>query len=411
MRRLLNVNSYHYRRGGSDAVYFEHARVFGQLGWENAYFSMKYPKNVDSEWSKYFVDELEFGFDYTFLQKMVMASKVVYSFEAQRKLEQLLGVFKPDIAHLHCIYHHLSPSILPVMRKHGIPVVMTAHDLKLACPAYKMLNAGGICEKCKDGSVLNVVKNRCIRGSLGASAIVAVESALHGVGGLLNTYYKHLSAIVAPSHFYREKLIEWGWDAKRVVYIPNFSDVPDQVSGKPGQYILYFGRLSFEKGVHTAIAAAAAAGVELVIAGTGPDDSKLKALAQELKAPVRFVGYQSGAALHQLVDDCRAVVLPSEWYENAPMTVLESFARGKTVIGATMGGITEMINEGENGWLFESGNAAALAQAYAQVMGESDSRLLEMGMGGRQLVQEKFSRSRYVEEMSRLYDGLLAAPH
>jgi len=160
MPRLLSINNYHYRRGGSDVVYLDHAALLEEQGWSNGFFSMHHPKNFETSWSKYFVDEIEFGHAYSMGQKLAMASKVIYSMEAQRKLERLLKDFPADVAHLHCIYHHLSPSIIPTLRDAGVPVVMTAHDLKIACPAYKMLNNTGVCEKCKGGNLLNVVKHR-----------------------------------------------------------------------------------------------------------------------------------------------------------------------------------------------------------------------------------------------------------
>src|SRR5690606_2863211 len=142
--RLLSLNSYHYRRGGSDVVYLEHDELFREMGWQTAVMSMHHPKNIASPWSAYFVDELEFGQTSGLLDKIVKAGKVVFSLEAQRKLRSLLQVFPADVAHLHCIYHHLSPSVLPVLHQAGVPVVLTAHDLKIACPAYKMLNGDGI---------------------------------------------------------------------------------------------------------------------------------------------------------------------------------------------------------------------------------------------------------------------------
>src|SRR5262245_1560421 len=153
MPNLLSVNSYHYRRGGSDAMYLDHAALFESEGWHNAFFSMRHPANLPSPWSRHFIDELEFGGDYGLLRKIGMAGKVVYSFEARRRLRGLLAEYRPDIAHLHCIYHHHSPSILSVLKQAGVPMVLTAHDLKIACPAYKMLNATGVCERCKTGSV------------------------------------------------------------------------------------------------------------------------------------------------------------------------------------------------------------------------------------------------------------------
>lgn len=404
MPRLLNINSYHYRRGGSDAVYFDHAALMEELGWSNGFFAMHHPKNFDTPWSRYFVDELEFGHAYSLPQKLSMASKVIYSFEAQRKLRTLLSDFRPDVAHLHCIYHHLSPSILPVLSKAGIPVVLTAHDLKIACPAYKMLNDTGICERCKDGSVLNVIKHRCVRGSLAASTIVAAESGLHG---LLGTYRKHVSKVVAPSQFFLEKFVEWGWPREQFSYIPNYVDAARcEPEFTPGQYFLYFGRLAPEKGVGTLLRAAARAGVTLKLAGTGPEEAALQALNAELGNVGEFLGYRSGADLHALIKGSRAVVLPSEWYENAPMSVLESFAFGKPVIGARMGGIPEMIEPGENGWIFESGNAEALAALLSQVSAMPVHHLERVGRQARALVEQRFNRASYVNSMVNLYAEL-----
>lgn len=404
MPKLININTYHYRRGGSDVVYFEHANLMQQQGFENAYFAMHHPKNEATPWSRFFIDELEFGHAYSLKQKLAMAAKAIYSFEAQRKLRQLIDEFKPDIAHLHCIYHHLSPSILPVLHKAGIPTVMTAHDLKIACPAYKMLNATGICERCNQGSVLNVLKHRCIRGSLAASAIVTLES---GLQRSLQLYRRYLTKIVVPSQFFIEKFVEWGWPREQFVYIPNYVDAQQFTpQTTPGNYYLYFGRLAPEKGVGTLITAAAKAKVTLKIAGTGPEQESLQALNASLGHPAEFLGFQAGAALHQLVQNSRAVVLPSEWYENAPMSVLESMAMGKPVIGAQIGGIPELITA-DTGWTYTSGSVEQLTDLLAEVDLQSNERLTDIGVSARELVEKKFGKKRYVDSIHSLYRDLI----
>ena len=298
MPKILSINNYHYRRGGSDVVYFDHAALMVELGWENGFFAMKHPKNLPTPWSRFFVEEIEFGHAYSLPAKAAMAAKVVYSCEARRKLRRLLAEFPADVAHLHCIYHHLSPAIIPVLCRAGVPVVMTAHDLKIACPAYKMFNRTGICECCKRGNFLNVVRHRCIRNSLAASAIVAVETGLHR---LLRTYSK-LSKIVVPSRFFLQKFVEWGWPAETFVYIPNFVDAKQfEPNFEPGSYFVYCGRLSPEKGVATLLRAAKTAGTPLKIVGAGPMESELKSLQQELCGDVEFLGYRCGGELHDLI--------------------------------------------------------------------------------------------------------------
>jgi glycosyltransferase involved in cell wall biosynthesis len=373
-------------------------------GWKNAFFSMHHPKNLASQWAQYFVDEIEFGHEYSFTEKLSMASKVIYSFEAQRKLRQLIKDFKPDVAHLHCIYHHLSPAIIPVLKEAGIPVVMTAHDLKIACPAYKMLNSAGICERCKEGSVINVIKHRCVRGSLAASVIIAVESGLHRY---LDTYRKHLDRVAVPSQFFLEKFVEWGWPREKLVYIPNYVDLNQfEPLYTPGNYFIYFGRLAPEKGVGTLIRAAAKADLPLKIVGTGPMEAELKKLSEQVGGGAEFLGYQTGNELHNLVRGARAVVLPSEWYENAPMSVLESYSLGKPVIGANIGGIPEMVIHNETGWIFESGSIDNLVECLKESAITDDKTITKMGKNGRDFVQTTFSRQRYLDSMLELYSGL-----
>lgn len=399
--RLLSLNSYHYRRGGSDVVYLEHDALFRELGWETAVMSMHHPRNLESPWSQYFVEELEFGNAHGLADKLVKAGKAIYSFEAQDKLRKLLSVFPADVAHLHCIYHHLSPSVLPVLHEAGVPAVLTAHDLKIACPAYKMLNSGGVCERCRTGSVLNVIRHCCVRDSLGASIIVAMES---GLSRLMNTWQKYLGRVVAPSHFYRNKLIEWGWPGHQVTYVPNYVDVNAfQPSFKPGDYLLFAGRLAPEKGVATLVRAAVRAGVRLRVAGTGPLEQTLKALPDAER--IEWLGFCSGDALWEQVRGARALVLPSEWYENAPMSVLEAFASGKPVVGADIGGIPEMITP-ETGWVFPSGDVEALAAVLADVFARSDDDIAGMGRQARAHCSAHFNRARYIEGIETVYREL-----
>lgn len=400
MPKLLSINNYHYRRGGSDVVYLEHARLMASRGWENAYFSMKHPLNERTPWERHFINEIEFTKSYSLAEKLVNAAKVIYSAEAKRKISSLLEEFNPSIAHLHCIYHHISPSVISELKARSIPVVMTAHDLKIACPAYKMLNAGGICEACKGGRVWNVARHRCIHGSAAASGLVAIESAIHKFIG----FYREVNRIVVPSRFFISKFTEWGWDESKFTYIPNFVHSGDFDPGyHPGKYFLYFGRLSVEKGLGTLIRAAAKIGAELVIVGTGPNESDLKGLAESLNAKVRFLGYQSGPDLHTTVRGAKAVVLPSEWYENAPMSVLEAFALGKPVVGARIGGIPEMIEPDINGWLFESGDADQLADVLSNVNSLGIAEVEERGRAARAMVEREFTSDRYVEQMLALY--------
>ena len=402
--RLLSLNSYHYKRGGSDAVYLEHEALFRNSGWETAFFAMHHEKNEPSEWSKYFVDELEFGSNYNFLQKIKMSGKVIYSLEARTKIKNLIGDWHPDIAHAHCIYHHLSPSVLGALKQEGIPTVMTAHDLKIACPAYKMLNSSGICERCKNGNLTHMLKYRCIHESLPVSGLVMIESAVQKTFKL---YQKNLDRIVVPSYFYRDKLIEWGWAPEQLVYIPNYIRPQQYEPGySPGDYLFYFGRLAPEKGVETLINAALKTGIKLLIAGTGPHETRLKSLVPDEDNKIKFLGFCSGENLHNLIRGARAIVLPSEWYENAPISLLEAYACGKIVIGARIGGIPEMLKTDATGYLFKSGDQEELMNVIEQVFRLDDASISSMGKYAREYVSNNYIPERYLDDMTCLYSEL-----
>ena len=402
--RLLAINNYFYRRGGAEAVFFDQMKMFEGIGWDVVPFAMRHELNEPSPWSDYFVDEIEYGRESGFATKVVQATKVIYSFEAQRNLRRLLDVAPPSVAHAHNVYHHLSPSIFATLQAAKVPVVMTVHDLKLACPAYKMLRDGVVCEDCRGGRVYNVLRHRCIKDSLSLSAVVFAETMVHRGLGL----YRHkVDRLVVPSRFYIEKLVEWGWPREKMVYVPNFIDISHlSTDWSDGGYFLFAGRLAPEKGIATLIRAAAKAGQKLVIAGTGPEETMLRALAAELAADVTFAGYVSGSALHRLIGEASALVLPSEWYENAPISVLEAYGMGRPVIGADIGGIPEMISDGESGMIARSGDADDLAGALSRMAAMGPEARSRMGLAGRAIVSGSFSPEAYRGRTLDLYRSL-----
>ncbi len=402
--RLLSVNNFHYRRAGSDVAFLEHDRLFRARGWETAVFSMHHSENLDSEWGEHFVKEIEFTRAYSLGAKLRLASKVLYSWEARSKLDGLLTRFRPHVAHVHSVYHHLSPAILPVLKRHHVPVVLTAHDYKLACPAYKMFDERAVCEDCRGGSVLPLIRKRCVHGSVAISSLVAFEAVLHRY---LGSYANTVARIACPSGFLLEKLVEWGWSRERVAHVPNFVDLdawnPDFT---PGRYFLYFGRLAPEKGLHTLVRAAAIAKCPIKIVGWGQLRGELEALAQRLDAPVEFAGRAPPESLAALIRNARAVVVPSEWYENASLAALEAFACGKPVIASRIGGNPELVLPGLNGWLFDPGNHVELAERMRQVSLLPAATVETLGRAARDRVRTEHSPGRYFNAMMALYRTL-----
>jgi glycosyltransferase involved in cell wall biosynthesis len=402
---LVSINNYHYPRCGAEVLFLQHNGMLAAKGWSVLPFCMQHEDNYVTPWSNDFVEEIELSRRGDgACTKIRKGLKAVYSLEARTKIARLLDRLSPDICHAHNIYHHISPSILAVIHERGVPLVMTLHDLKLACPAYSMLTHDGVCERCRDGRLFRVATNRCMKGSTVLSLLVMVESYLHR---FLGSYVGNVDRFVVPSRFYLEKLVEWGFDRSRFRYLPNFVDTTAyEPRFRPGRRFVYVGRLSPEKGVATLIKAAAAAPVPLDIIGTGPSEGQLRELTARRCADVRFHGFLSGPALHRAVADARAVVVPSEWYENAPLTVLEACALGKPVIASAIGGLPELVSAGATGWTFAAGSARGLMDLLRYVADLPDSAVEDFGVAARQHVSREFSPGRYLDGVNTIYSEL-----
>src|SRR5258708_29520268 len=176
---LLSINNYFYPRGGAEVLFLEQNRMFESIGWQVVPFAMRHSDNLPAPWARYFPDEIELGRSNGLGAKLLHAQRVIFSLQARRRMRELLEHVHPRIAHAHNVYHHLSPSILPMLRKRGIPVVMTIHDLKLACPAYTMMADNQPCERCRGGKIHNVAGHRCINGALALSPLVLLQPLAH----------------------------------------------------------------------------------------------------------------------------------------------------------------------------------------------------------------------------------------
>ncbi|MFP6583554.1 MAG: glycosyltransferase [Candidatus Hydrogenedentota bacterium] len=409
--KILQVNKFFRVVGGSERYLFECSRMLEEHGHEVAYFSMEHPDNQPCAQSDYFVNPIEYkgtslGYKLKTLSSTV--GKTVYSFESQRKMTALLEAFKPDLVHLHMISHQISPSILPVIRKAGIPIVQTCHEYKLVCPNYKMYieSRNEICERCLGGAYRHAVHNRCIKDSLAGSVLAAGAMYFHKATQI---YEKNIDLFLPSSQFMADKFVEAGIPESKLRHVPNYINLePYQPCYESDGYVLYMGRLSEEKGIATLLKAKALVPeLELVIAGTGPLETELRELCavNDIKN-VRLVGYQEGDALKALISKAAFVVIPSEWYENDPLVTLEAFATGKPVIGAQIGGIPERIQEGETGLLFESGNVEALSVCLQKLSDTSLCR--EMGENARTYI-EGFSDG-YYDRLMDIYAEAGATP-
>ena len=403
--KVLAVNKFYYLYGGAEQYFLDWNELLRRKGHEAIPFAMSHEKNLSTPYADYFVSPIRFFDAKRRSPPWKTVGRVLYSLEARRKISRLVKQRRPDIAHLHNIAHQLSPSILQPLKDFGVPVIQTMHDYKLICPTYRLLSHGELCERCKGGRFYHAALQRCNRGSLAASTLNSVEMYLHHT---LLRLYDRVDRFVAPSRFMQNKVVEFGVAPGRVVYIPLFVDL-DAWSPKKerGEYIVYFGRLVEGKGLATLIRAMKhVRKVDLYIIGEGELEGDLKVLAaRESSSRIRFLGFKSGEELRLLVAGGLFTVVPSEWYEPSPLTIKQSFAVGRAVLGARIGGIPELIDDGVDGMLFTPGNAEELAEKIESLL-QNRPRLEAMGAAAREKVVEQFSPDRHYEQLMELYTSL-----
>ena len=406
------VNKFYYIKGGSETYYFALKRLLESKGHEVIDFSMQDDKNEQSPYSDYFVSSVDYNGNMSTKQKLKAMKNIIYSGEAKKKFEALVLKTKPDLIHLHIFQHQLSPSILDICKKYRLPVVYTAHDLKMLCLNYVMMTHGQICEKCKGGHYMNCLRQKCVKNSSAKSLINVCEGYLHK----WRKSYDAIHTIITPSEFYRRKFLEFGLKEDRVVHLTNFLDREKPLIQKredAGQYFLYFGRLSGEKGIITLIKAYALytekenTKVKLYIVGTGPCEEEVKATIEDKKlTSVKLLGFKSGQELIDIVGNARAVILPSEWYENGPYTAIEALQCAKPIIGSDLGGIPELIDG--NGRIFTHGNVEELAKTLGEFAAPGTQEYTAMCTKSEQSFNDNYTAEGHYAKLMEIYEKTIA---
>ncbi len=408
---IINANKFHYLRGGSERYYFDLEAILAERGHRVLPFSMRHPSNRAAATERYFVPEVRWDERRGVAGGIGALAHVIHSRAAARNMESLVRAEGGDVAHAHNISHQLSPSILGPLRKRGIPVVQTLHDYKLICPNYRLYTHGETCERCRGGDYWNAFRQRCNRGAAMGSLAIAVESTIHRATG---AYSRGVDLFIAPSRFLMAKAIEFGVPPERLRHIPYPMALPSEdasrASDKPeteahaadaAPYFLYAGRLAEEKGLPTLLRAAALVPeARVLIAGEGEMRARLEPLAASVPG-VRWLGHLAQDEVARLQRGAVAAIVPSEWYENLPLAVMEASAAGVPVIASEIGGIPEMVESGKTGSLFPPKDAEALADKMRAMLADR-AAARAMGARARALVAERYDPSRH-------YDAIMAA--
>lgn len=408
--KVLTINAFNYRKGGSETVMFNIGELLREHGHEVVHFALKWPENLPDGNSAYFPESKE-----TRSGRLRSVKNVVnyfYHFEAARKLDALIEKERPDIAQIHLIWGQLTPSVLRVLRRRGIPAVLTVHDYRLICPAYVLRDGSGrVCEQCRGHRFYKCVTNTCCRGSKGLSAMMAAEQYFR------NAFFapdKYLSGLLYVSDFARNIHLRYmpGLADLPSARIYNFSKAIDpELSEKPDKrYYLYFGRLSAEKGVETLIKTfAGRPHLRLKLVGIGPEEERLRAFAAEHGVSnIEFVGYRAGKALEDLVRGAYFVVVPSEWYENNPLTIIEAYSAATPVIGSSIGGIPEIVDDGVTGFRFDCGNPASLGSAVDKAEALDADAYEAMRRSALDFARDNFDREAYYASLIDFFGRVIA---
>ncbi len=388
---------------------FSLKKLLEEKGHKVVVFSMNHPLNFESEYTGDFIEYINYD---QAVKKINLSTgfevlrRAVYSLEAKRKIEELIIKEKPDIAHLQNIHHHITPSIFYPLKKHNIPIVWTLHDFVLICPNTSFLANGKICERCKKIRYFWPPIIKCKKNSFLASLMAGLETTIHRlmrVNDLIDVF-------IAPSDFLRNKLIEYGFDGNKIFCLHNFNNI-GAINGsrKTGDYYLYIGRISYEKGVRTLIDAASMANTgTLKIVGEGPlkeqMTSYMKSKGNGVK--VEFLGHKSHNEVIELIKMARFLVLPSECYENFPYSIIEAMACGKPVIASRLGGIPELVRNWETGLLFNPGDPENLSLKIKFLFRHPD-KAKALGESAKEFVNKELNKDVHYKKLVRICEGII----
>ncbi len=397
------LNNFHYRKGGSEAVYFNTAELLQKHGHQVEFYSLRRGENYSSTYEdKFALSSKEFN------NMFKAASKYINNKDAAEGLEKVIQDFKPDIAHIHLIWGGLTGAVLRILKKYKIPVVHTAHDYRMVCPAYTFRTPSGkICEACHGHNFFNVIYNRCAKGSLSKSVLMAIESYIRNI----RKTYEYFDYVIYVSKFCRDIHIKYN-DVLRNIpnsVLYNFVPEPDIKKAFTKELYTFFGRLSGEKGIYTLINAfKKKSSLKLQVIGTGPLEKDLNEYVKVHKIRnVTFLGYKTGIELRELVAESKFVCIPSEWYENNPMSALEAFSMGVPVISADIGGCPEIVIPGKTGFLFESGNVDSLCEVLEKTESLSKSEYSALSKYAIDTYKENSDSEAYYNKLIRIYECLL----
>ena len=396
--KILLINNFHFLKGGSERVYFNTAELLKQNGHEVFFFSLFDERNVTNDSPGSFPKVIDFRTSSN-INKVLGAFSFVYNTNTALKLNLLLSTLKPDIAHIHLFMGGLTGSILKVLKKHNVPAVHTAHDYRLICPAYLFLDGqNNICEKCITGSYINCAVNKCSDNSYVQSTMLSIDAY---VRKMFIRPKNKIDNFIFVSKFAQQIHAKFNNEFRyKSEMLYNFTHFNSnfQPDYQRGEYLLFYGRLSREKGVETLIDSVKHTNINLKIVGDGP---LLESLKLTKTSNIEFLGFKEGEELNSIIKASSYIVVPSEWYENNPMTIVEAFSFGKPVIGANIGGIPELIKA--TGFLFNHGDIQDLQVTISKAMNLNNKDYNQLSINAYTFAKDNFNPKVHYKKLINIY--------
>ena len=394
--KILMVNKYLYYKGGAETYALKVGKYLEEQGNELQYFGMYSSKNIVKNDLNLYTQEMDFHTKK--LSRILYPFKIIYSFEAKRKIKNIIKSFKPDVIHLNNINFQLTPSIIEIAKKLEIPVVQTVHDYQMICPNHLLFNpnTNQICEKCINSNKKHCIKNKCIHNNKIKSIIGYIENYIYTK--ILKTYSK-VDKYICPSEFLESKLIEANPIYKgKTIAIHNYIELNEITNYEKEDYVLFFGRLSEEKGFKMFLEICKELeNIKFKVAGTGPLESICKDIPN-----VEYVGFKTGKDLEEIIAKAKFSVYPSIWYENCPLSILESESLGTPVITANYGGMKELVEDGKTGILVDRMEKNDLKKSISNLYNE-DSKVKEMSQNCIDARNSMISMEEYCRNLIGIY--------
>jgi glycosyltransferase involved in cell wall biosynthesis len=383
--KILLCHNYYRNPGGESDVFESQARGLRAMGDEIVSYCRQ---NTDIE-------------HYSLIGKANTVVSAYYSRRTIYELRQMVRQEKPDFALVQNVFPLLSPSVYFALKEARIPVIQAVYNYRFICPSAELYTEGEICERCVPGNTIHAVIHKCYRDDHLDSAWYA---SIIGIHRWMQTFVRNIDSFMVPDNFLGNKLIQGGIPAEKIWRNPNPFFVNEYIKNDSHRgYILFVGRLVRQKGIVTLLNAMKYTGIKsrLVIVGLGELESFIREFIafNNLSKTVDYLGPRWGDDVNQLIENCAAIVIPSEWYDNLPMILCRANATGKPVIASRINGIPEYVQEGINGYLFEPGDEVELAGLIDKILNMSTIKYQNISVTSRKIAEDVMDYSNHYRNL------------